>query len=92
MGDIRTGGCSDHAVMDFTFLRDTGQGIRKLNFRKVKLQLVKELVDKTPGKLFSRTREQGRAGRSLRRLSVGHKNSPFPGVESQERKTKDWLG
>lgn len=43
-------GCSDHAVVEFTILRDMGQRrseIRMLNFRKAKFQLFRELVSKT---------------------------------------------
>ena len=73
--DIRIGGClgcSDHAVVEFTLQRDMRQvksKARKLNFRKANFQLFKELIKKTPGKLSSRTRVQGRDGRSLMRLS-----------------------
>ena len=52
--DIMTGGslgCSDHALVEFTVLRDMGQAENKvgtLNFRKAKFQLFKELVNRTP--------------------------------------------
>ena len=42
--------CSDHALMEFAILRDMGQAkskFRTLNFRKVKFQLLKELVNRT---------------------------------------------
>ena len=44
-------GCSDHALVEFTILRDMGQvksKVRTLNFRRVNFQLFKELVDGTP--------------------------------------------
>jgi len=39
-----------------------------------------------------RTREQSRAGRSLWKLSLGHKSSPSPSVGNQERKARDCHG
>jgi len=39
--------------------------------------------------LSSWARVQRRADRSLRKLSLGEKNSPSPGVASQEKKKKD---
>ncbi|KAK4807081.1 hypothetical protein QYF61_018422 [Mycteria americana] len=54
IGDIKIGGslgCSDHALVEFTVLRDMGQVksiVRTLNFRKAKFQLFKELVNGTP--------------------------------------------
>ncbi|KAK4825362.1 hypothetical protein QYF61_026881 [Mycteria americana] len=54
IGDVKTGGslgCSDHALVEFTVLRDMGQAkskIRTLNFRKAKFQLFKELGNRTP--------------------------------------------
>jgi len=54
IGDVKTGGsmgCSDHALVEFTDLRDMGQTkskVRTLNFRKAKFHLFKELVNKTP--------------------------------------------
>jgi len=38
-----------------------------LNFRKANIQLFKQLVKRTPGKLPSGTREQNRAGRRKER-------------------------
>lgn len=61
-----------------------------LDFRRAKFQLVKELVKRipwswfllvnrnpwfSPRKLPSGTREQNRTGRTLRMLSIEHKNS-----------------
>ncbi|GAB0203436.1 hypothetical protein GRJ2_002809200 [Grus japonensis] len=52
--DIKIGGslgCSDHALVEFTVLRDMGQAkgkVRTLNFRKANFQLFKELVNRTP--------------------------------------------
>jgi len=95
IGNVKTGGtlgCSDHALVEFTVLRNMGRAKRKvrtLNFRKVKFQLFKELVNRTPGKLPSERREQNRAGRSLRTLSTGRKSSQSPGIRNQERKGRD---
>ena len=44
-------GCGDHALVEFTLLRDTGKArsiVRTLNFRNANFQLFKELVRKTP--------------------------------------------
>ncbi|GAB0178027.1 hypothetical protein GRJ2_000268000 [Grus japonensis] len=52
--DVKTGGslgCSNHALVEFTILRNMGQlrsRIRTLNFRRTNFQLFKELVDGTP--------------------------------------------
>ena len=92
IGDIRIGGClgcSKHAMIEFMLQRDMRQGkskIRKLNFRKAKFQLFRELVNKMP----SWVRFQSRAGSSLRRLSLACKSSPCLGAASQERKARDW--
>ena len=54
ISDIKTGGslgCSDHALVEFTVLRDIGKAtikVRTLNFRKANFQLFKELVGRTP--------------------------------------------
>lgn len=53
MGDIKTRSglcCSCRALVEFTVSRDMGQvkcKVRKLNFKKAKFQLFKELVNKT---------------------------------------------
>jgi len=53
IGDMKTGGslgCSDHALVEFTVLRDVGKVrsiVRTLNFRKANFQLFKELVSST---------------------------------------------
>ena len=52
--DVKIGdslGCSDHALVEFTVLRDMGQmknKVKTLNFRKANFQLFKELVNGTP--------------------------------------------
>ncbi|KAK4806761.1 hypothetical protein QYF61_005557 [Mycteria americana] len=54
ISDVKIGGslgCSDHAFVEFTVLRDMGQArsiVRTLNFRKANFQLFKELVSRTP--------------------------------------------
>lgn len=86
IGDISIRGCldySDHAMMEYlsTLLRDIRQAkskIKKLNFRKAKFHLFRELIS--------------RAVRSLRKLSLGHMIFPSPGVGSQKKKTRDWHG
>jgi len=58
-GDFMIGGsqgCSDHTLVDFTVLRDTGKGrsiVRTLNFRKANFQLLEELFSRNPGKWSS---------------------------------------
>jgi len=95
IGDIRIGGClgcGGHAVVEFTLFRDIGQvnsKIRKLNFRKAKFQIFRGF---SPGDLSSRTREQSRPGRSLKKLFLGHKSSLSPGAASQEGKIRDQYG
>lgn len=49
---VKTGrslSCSDHALVEFSILRDMGQArtlnFRTLNFRKANLQLLKQLVE-----------------------------------------------
>jgi len=54
IGDIKTGGslgCSNHALVEFTVLRDIGKAriiVKTLNFRKANCQIFKELVSRTP--------------------------------------------
>jgi len=53
-GDIKIGdslGCSGHALVEFTLLRDESQAkskVRTLNFSKVNFQFFKELVNRIP--------------------------------------------
>lgn len=67
VGDLKTGdslGCSDHAVVELTLLRNMGQAknkIRTLNFRD---------KNRTFWKLPSGTSQQDRVGRSLRTFSI----------------------
>ena len=62
MGDVKIGGnlgCSDHAMVDFTVLRDMGKArsvVRTLNFRKDKFQLFKQLVSRTTWEMVLRDR------------------------------------
>ncbi|KAK4825160.1 hypothetical protein QYF61_024549 [Mycteria americana] len=52
-------GCSVHALVEFTVLRDMGQArsiVRTLNFQKAKFQLFKELVSRTPWEMVLRDR------------------------------------
>jgi len=55
-------------------------------------KLLRELVNRTPGKLHSGTREQNRAGSSLRMLSIERRSSQSPGVRHQARKARDHHG
>jgi len=97
IGGVKTGGslgCSDHALVEFTVLRDMGKVrsiVRTLNLRKASFQLFKELVGPT-GKQSSGTEWQNKAGRSLRMLSIEHRSSQSPGVRSQARKGRDGHG
>jgi len=62
ISDIKIGGslgCSDHALVKFTVLRDVGKVrsmVRTLNFRKANFQLFKELVSRTPWETVLRDR------------------------------------
>ena len=60
---------------------------RMLNFRKANFQLFNESIG-PPGKLLSGAREQNRAGRSLRILSIECKSSQSPGVEKSGKQGK----
>ncbi|KAK4811192.1 hypothetical protein QYF61_019823 [Mycteria americana] len=54
-------GCSDHALVEFTILRDMGQAksiLKTLNLRKVNFQLFKGLVDGTPWEIALRDNEE----------------------------------
>ena len=88
--DVRIGGslgCSD--LVEFTIRRGKGQVksiVRAPHFRKANFQLFKELISRTPGKWLSGTREQNRAARSLRMLSIERKSSQSPGARNQARK------
>lgn len=78
--DIRSGGC--HVMVEFKLLSSITQvksKIRKFNFRKANIQFLRELVNKALWK-SGKTRELSRGGRFLRKPSLGHKNSPSPGV------------
>jgi len=98
IGDIKIRsslGCSDHALVEFTLLRDMGKAssiVRTLNFRKANFQLFKQLVRRTPWERSSGTGGQNRAGRSLRMLSIEHRNSQSPGVRNQARKGRNQHG
>lgn len=80
IGDVKTGGslgCNNHVLMEFAFLSDLGpvkSKYRTLTFGKANFQHFRELVSKT-GKLASGTREQNRAGISVRTLSIEHTRS-----------------
>jgi len=52
-------GSSDHALVEFTVLRDMGKArgkVRTLNFRKASFQLFKQLVSRTPWETVLRDR------------------------------------
>ena len=98
ISDTRIGGClgcSDHAVVEFTILRDVEQAmskIRKLNFRKVKFQLFRELVKKTAWESVLRDKGAEQNWHISKEISLGHKSSPSPDGGSQERKVGNWHG
>jgi len=62
IGGVKTGGslgCSDHALVEFTVLRDMGKVktiVMTLNVRKAKFQLFEELVSRTPWEMVLRDR------------------------------------
>jgi len=52
-------GCSDHALVEFTVLRNMGKArsiVRTLNFRKANFKLYKELVSRTHWETVLRNR------------------------------------
>ncbi|PKU43877.1 egf-like repeat and discoidin i-like domain-containing protein 3 [Limosa lapponica baueri] len=61
--DVKIGGslgCSGHALVEFTVLRDiclTRNVVRTMNFRKTNLQIFKELVKRTPWEMVLRENE-----------------------------------
>jgi len=90
-------------AVKFTLLmgvKQTKSKIRTLCFKRINFQLSRELASKIPWNFSSRTREWSRTGRSLRKLSLGHKErkASFPlslAVQSQERKAREqhgWTG
>lgn len=88
------------AAVKFTLLmcvKQTKSKIKTLCFKRVNFQLSRELASKIPWNLSSRTREWSRTGRSLRKLSLGHKERKAsfplsPAVQSQERKAREQHG
>jgi len=98
IGDIKIGGslgCSDHALVEFTVLRDMGKArsiVRTLNFRKANFWLFKELVSRTPWETVLRDRGKKRYGRFLRMLSIERRISQPSGVRNQARKRRDQHG
>jgi len=88
-------GCSDHALVGFTFLRDVGKArsiVRTPNFRKANFQLFQEFVSRTPWEMVLRDSGAEQSCRSLRTLSIEHRSSQSPGVRSQARKGRDQHG
>ena len=79
-------------MVDFILLRDIEKEkskIRKLNFRKVKFQLFKELVKKIAWESVLRDKGAEQNWYISKEISLGHKSSPSPGGGSQERMA--WL-
>jgi len=62
ISDVKTGGslgCSDHALVEFTVVRDMGKArgiVRTLNFGKANFQLFNEFVSRTPWETVLRDR------------------------------------
>jgi len=87
-------GCSHHALVEFSVLKDVGQVksiVSTLNFRKANFQLFRELVNRTSWETVVRNREQNRAIRFLRMLSIERYSTQFPGVRNQKRKARNLL-
>jgi len=94
ISDVKTGGslgCSEHALVELTVLRDMGNArsiVRTLNSRKANFQLFKELVSRTPWEVVLRDRGAEQRGQTLRMLSIECKSIQSPGVRSQVRKAR----
>jgi len=62
VGDVKIGGslgCSDHALVELTLLREMGitkSTVRTVNFRRANFQLFKEIVRRTPWEMVLRDR------------------------------------
>jgi len=98
IGDIRIGGClgcNDHTMVELPPLKEFHHQNRKrvksgsLILGRLNSSCSESYTTKPPGNLSSRRRKRSRTGRSLRKLSLGHKNSPFLGLGNQERRTRD---
>jgi len=89
--------CSDHAMVEFTCLRDIGQAkskIRKLNFRKANFQLFGELVNKTLWE--SVLKDKGaECSWQIFKEAFARTQSLSTSIGSQEKRTRDqcsWTG
>jgi len=82
MKQVKTGGsvgCSKHVLVELVILRKMGLAqskVRTLTSRRVTFHLFEELLDGIPRKLLLWTKEQNRAGNSLKTPFREHKNSP----------------
>jgi len=80
ISDIKTGGslgCSGHALVEFTDLRDMGKArsiVRTLNFRKGNFQIFKELVSRTPWETVLRDRGAEQRWQILKDNSIESQN------------------
>ncbi|GAB0190824.1 ras GTPase-activating protein 1-like [Grus japonensis] len=99
MKDIKIGGslgCSDHALVEFTVLREMDQAtskVRTLNFRKANFQLFKELVNRTSWEKYRDTawlcRDRIRKAKAWLELNLARNNKGFYRHISQKRKVKE---
>ncbi|GAB0190086.1 ras GTPase-activating protein 1-like [Grus japonensis] len=98
IGDVKIGGslgCSGHALVELAVLRDMGQAkskARTLNFRKAKLQLFKELVNRSPWEATLRNKGAEQSWQIFKDTFKKQKSSRSPRVRNQERTARDQHG
>ena len=88
-------GCSDHALVEFTVLRDMGKArtiVRTLRFRKAKVQLFKELVRRTRWEMVLTDRGAEQSWQIFKDTFHRTQELSVPGARSQARKGRDWHG
>jgi len=84
IGGIKIGGslgCSDHALVEFTVLRDMGKArrvLRTINFRKANFQLFKELFRRTPWEKVLRDREAEQSWQTFKDAFSGAQELSVP--------------
>jgi len=89
-------GCSDHALVEFTVLRDTGKArsiFRTLNIRKASFQLIKESVSRTPWQMVLRYRGTEQSWQILKNAFHRAQELSVPRCKNsgKERKRPAWL-
>ena len=99
IGGVKTGGslgCSDHALVEFTVLRDMGKVktiVMTLNVRKAKFQLFEELVSRTPWEMVLRDRGEEQSWQIFKDVFHRAQELSVPRCKKsgKEGKTPAWL-